>query len=129
MAKILVNYIHNKAKGEYEILIDSKYVFADMPVAILETESDINVPLVVPIQGAMTVVDKARYELTNKKFKLVSDENGNVFENENGVEIWLPKDTDVTKLRYINNQLVLIDDEQKQESKEEPQNKKKSKKN
>ncbi len=129
MAKILVNYIHNKAKGEYEILSDSKYVFADMPVAILETEDDIKTPLVVPIRGAMTVVDKERYELTNKKFKLVSDENGNVHENENGAEIWLPKNTDISKLRYINNQLVMVEDEPKKEVTEEPKEKKKTKKN
>ena len=117
MAKILVNYIHNKSKDEYEILNDSKYVFADMPIAAFNTEDDIVIPLVVPIQGIMTVVDRRRYELSNKKFKLIADENGIVSEHENGVEIWLPKNTDISKLRYINNQLVMVEAEQPKEKK------------
>lgn len=120
MAKVLVNYIYNKSKDEYEILMGSKYVYADMNVAVMETEDEIRVPLVVPIRGAMTVVDRAAYELINKKFKLVADENGNVLEDENGTEIWLPKDTDLSKLRSINGRLVMVTEEEpKKEEKKE----------
>ena len=66
MAKILVNYLYHKEKDEFEIQ-KGPYVFADMKVAVLETEDDVRVPLVVPIQNVMTVVDRSVYEQTNKK--------------------------------------------------------------
>lgn len=116
MARILVNYVYNKFADRYEIQNNS-YVFADMKVAVLETEDEIKVPLVVPIKDIMTVVDKERFEKIHKKFYLVADENGIISENPNGTEMWLPKDTDLTKLRYINGHVVMIPDE---EPKEEP---------
>lgn len=117
MARILVNYIYDKAKDKFEIQ-KGCFVFADMKVAVYETEEEIYEPLVVPIRNVMTVVDRERYEKVNKKFKLVADNNGNVCENEDGVEVWLPKDTDLKKLKYINGQLVLAQDEEKVEKKE-----------
>ena len=114
MARVLVNFIYNKAKDEYKVL-DQGCVYADQKVAVLETEELINEPLVVPINGAMTVVDRKRYETLHKKFHLVADKDGNISENENGAEIWLPKDTDISKLRFINNQLVKVEDEPQQE--------------
>lgn len=118
MAKILVNYIYNKARDEYKIL-EPDCVYADQKVAILETEEEINRPLVVPIRGNMVVVDRNKYEAVNRKFYLSADKEGNVREDPNGAEIWLPRDTDVSKLRYINNQLVLVQDEPKTEPKKE----------
>lgn len=121
MARILVNYIYNKAKDEYKIL-EQDCVYADQKVAVLETEEEIKRPLVVPIRGVFTVVDRDRYEAVNKKFYLFADKEGNVMEGPNGAEIWLPKDTDVSKLRFINGQLVMIADEpeKEQEQKETP---------
>ena len=57
MARVLVNYIYNKAKDEFKIL-SQDCVFADQGIAVLDTEDEIKTPLVVPIRGAMTVVDK-----------------------------------------------------------------------
>jgi len=114
MAKVLVNYIHDVESDTYELLRGAKYVFADMPTAVLETEHKINIPLVVPINGLPTVVDKLIYEAKNKKFKLVADEKGIVTENPNGAEVWLPRDTDINKLRFLNGQLVMIDEEEPQ---------------
>lgn len=111
MARILVNYTYNKTKDEFKI-IESDTVYADMKVAVLETEDDIRIPLVVPVQNMMTVVDKERYEQVNKKFYLVADEKGIVSENPQGAEIWLPKDTDISKLRFINGRLVMVQDEE-----------------
>lgn len=109
MARILVNYTYNKSKDEYKIL-SGDVVFADMKVAVLETENEINIPLVVPINNQMTVVDRASYELVHKQFHLISDEKGIVSEHPNGMGIWLPKDTDVSKLRFLNGQLVLVEE-------------------
>lgn len=111
MAKILVNYIYNKATDEYK-LCNTDCVFADMKVAILETEDEIKNPLVVPIQNRMTVVDRDLYEQTNKRFCLVADSDGNVYEDQKGINVWLPKNTDVTKLRLVNGQLVMVEEEE-----------------
>ena len=125
MAKILVNYVYNKEKDEFIIQRDAPYVFADMKVAILETEASIKIPLVVPIQGAMTVVDKTSYEQVNKKFCLIADDKGNVLEDPRGTEIWLPKNTDLSKLKVVDGRLVLVEPEV--ENKEEKPNKAKKK--
>ena len=128
MARILVNYIYNKAKDEFKVL-EPDCVYADQKVAVLETEDIINKPLVVPIQNVFTVVDREQYELAHKKFRLVADDKGNVSEHPGGAEVWLPKDTDVSKLKVINGQLVKVEDEPKQEEpKAEPKTEPKSKK-
>ena len=124
MAKILVNFIYNKAKDEYKVL-EPDCVYADQKVAVLETEEIINKPLVVPMNNIMVVVDKEKYEAIHKKFHLIADEKGNVSEHPNGVEVWLPKDTDVSKLKVINGQLVKVEGEPKQE---EPKKEEKTKK-
>lgn len=122
MARILVNFIYNKAKDEFKVL-DGDCVYADQKIAVLETEDSINRPLVVPIKGIMTVVDRDRFEQIHRRFYLVADEQGNVREDPNGAEIWLPKDTDVSKLRYVNNQLVMFADEEKAEPEQEKEKK------
>lgn len=127
MARILVNYIYNKMTDQYEIQ-KGGYVFADQRVAVLETEEPINRPLVVPIRNQLTVVDRDRYEAVNKRFYLVADDKGNVKEDVGGAEVWLPKDTDISKLRYINNQLVMVDDEPKKEQEQEQEAVKETKK-
>lgn len=116
MARILVNYIYNKQKDEFKVL-EPDCVYADQKVAVMETEDEINIPLVVPIRNILTVVDREKFEAINKKFRLVADEKGNVLERPDGVETWLPKDTDISKLRYINNQLVMVEEQPEQEDK------------
>lgn len=125
MARILVNYIYNKEKDEFKIL-NSENIFADMKVAVLETEDEINTPLVVPIKGIATVVDRKTYELIHKRFYLSADEKGNVMENPKGTEVWLPKDTDISQLKYINGNLVKVEKPTKPEIE---QNKKSKPKN
>lgn len=118
MAKILVNYIYNKNKDEYK-LMDESMVFAEMPLAVMDTDEVINEPLVVLKDGVMAVTDRKTYEIDHKKFKLTANEFGKVVEDPNGVlEAWLPKDTDVSKLRLINNTLVLVEDEETNEPEE-----------
>lgn len=130
MARVLINFIYRRAEDEYK-LGNPDLVFFDQQVAVLETEDDIKRPLVVPIRGMLTVVDRDRFEQVHKKFYLVADEQGNVQEAPNGAPTWLPKDTDVSKLRYINNQLVKVEDEnppeQKQEKEKETKNAKEQK--
>lgn len=118
MARILVNYIYNKEKDEFKIL-GNDCVFADQGIAVLETEEIINKPLVVPIRGAMTVVDKDKYEQYNRKFYLVANEKGEVKEEPNGTPVYLAKDTDISKLKVVNGQLVLVQDEEPKEDKKE----------
>lgn len=113
MAKVLVNWIYDKSKDEYKIL-NNFYVYADQKVAVLETEEDIDIPLIVPINGALTVVDRTKYEEKNKKFFIATDKSGNVFENPKGVGIWLPKDTDISQLKVINGQLVKVETQQEE---------------
>lgn len=130
MARILVNFIYNKQKDEFKVL-EPDCVYADQKVAVLETEDIINKPLIVPVRNVLTVVDRESYEKVHKKFYLIADDKGNVIEHPNGAEIWLPKDTDVSKLRFINNQLVKVEDEPKPEEpkqEEKPKTKKESKK-
>lgn len=120
MARILVNYIYDKEHDRYEIQ-KGGYVFADMKVAVLETENRINTPLVVPIKNEATVVDRDEYEKIHKRFYLVADEQGNVSEdNINGAEVWLPKDTDISKLKYIDGRLVFVQHEEKKVSETKP---------
>ena len=128
MARILVNYIYNKQKDEYKLL-EPDCVYADQKVAILETEEIINRPLVVPIGNSMTVVDRDKYESVHKRFYFLADENGVIYEDPNGAEVWLPKDTDVSKLRYINNRIVMVasEDPQPEEKVEEEKTKSKRK--
>ena len=120
MARILVNYTYNKAKDEYKILDYTCGVLADMKVAILELEEDIDEPLVVPIDDMMTVVDRSKYELTHKKFCLVADETGKVIEHPKGKVFWFPKDTDISKLRVINGQVVMVEEDPVEETDEQP---------
>lgn len=133
MARILVNYIYSKEKDEFKIL-QQDCVFFDQKVAVLETEEDIKRPLVVPIRGTFTVVDWDRYAVDHKRFYLLADDKGNITEGPNGTEVWLPKDTDVSKLRLVNGQLVMVEEEPKEEKKEQakkeqikPKSKKESK--
>lgn len=120
MAKILVNYIHNANTHKDEIL-EGKHVFADQKVAVLDTEMVIREPLVVPMKdnrtGAMvsTVVDRGAYSVNNKLFIINADKDGVVYESEVGAEVWLPKDTDVSKLRFKDGRLVMIEEEPKKE--------------
>lgn len=115
--RVLVNYIYHKNADKFEIQ-SGRYVMADMKVAVYETEMEINEPLVVPIKGIMTVVDKATYCRTNRKFRFTVNEDGSVKETpQGGFEIWLPINTDVSKLRYENGNLFLV--EEKEEPEEE----------
>jgi hypothetical protein len=111
MPKILVNYIYNKKTNKYA-LMDTGYVFADMPIAVMEIEAEYGEIMVVPLDGKNTVVDKQAFLSVHKQFRLVAKEDGSVEEHEQGTPIWLPKDTDVTRLRYLNGKIVMIEFEE-----------------
>lgn len=117
MPKILVNYIYNKKTDKYSLL-DNDVVFADMPIAVMEMGVEYDEVLIVPVNNQATVVEKEEYLQKNRQFKLVVNEDGSIVENENGTPIYLPKDTDVSKLRFINGQLVLIDENKEKEGNE-----------
>lgn len=110
MPKIIVNYKYDKKKDEYKVL-NYDVIFADMPIAVMEMGSEYEEILVVPIRNVATIVDKKDYLSKNKLFRLKVKEQ-NVFEDANGIPIYLPKDTDVTKLKYINNQIVLCENKE-----------------
>ena len=111
MPRILINYKYNKKTDTYTLL-SNEYVFADMPVAEMEMQADYDDILVVPINNRMTVVDKSEYMKTNKQFSLAVNPDGTVREDQNGQLVWLPKNTDISKLRFFNGQLVLVSDKE-----------------
>lgn len=115
MPKILVNFKYNKKTDTYS-LVEGDVVFADMPIAIMDMGAEYDSILVVPMNNQNTVVDKEEYLKVNKLFKLAVDQEGNVSEDPNGVPIYLPKETDISKLKFINGQLVM--EEEKEENKE-----------
>lgn len=134
MSLIYVNYIHHASRDEYEI-IEKGPVFATLPVALLDTEKVIRKPLVVKIDGQDTVVDRDQYEAIHKNFRLSVDDKGCFKEDPNGqYTSWLPRDTDISKLRLINGRLVLVEEEVEEapnaeEPKEEPKENEKTNKN
>lgn len=118
MPKILVNYKHNKKSDTYTIL-PRDCVYADMPIAEMEMYAEYEDILVVPINNRMTVVDRAEYTVINKQFMLAVNPDGTIREDQNGQSVWLPRDTDISKLRFINGQLVLVSEEETQETENE----------
>lgn len=105
MPKILTNYKYDRKKDEFKLL-DFDVVFADMPIAVKEMEADYEEILIVPINNVATVVDKKDYLSKNKLFHLKAD-GDKVIESPDGAAAYLPIDTDISKLRYMNGQLVL----------------------
>lgn len=110
MPKILVNYKYNQKQDSYKV-IKNDVVFADMPVAIMEMEAEHDEILVVPINNVSTVVDKQEYLSLHKKVYLKVD-GEKVFEAVDGSPVYLPKQTDISKLKFINNQIVLVDEQE-----------------
>lgn len=114
MPKILVNYKYNKKTDTFTI-INNGIVYADEPIAEMDMYAEYDEILVVPINKRKTVVDKEEYMKNNKIFKLILLSDGTVHEdNQNGQSVWLPKDTDISKLRFIDDQLVLISEDVKE---------------
>lgn len=118
MARVLRNWFYDRKKDEYRVS-EQDVVYADQKVAILETEEEIGRPLVLLINNETVIIDRDSYEVNHKKFCLTQNEYGKAVESPNGDEYWLPKDTDVSKLRFINGQLVMVDDEPKEKPKKE----------
>lgn len=114
MPKILVNYTYNKKNNKYSLL-DSNVVYADLPIAEMELGNEFEEILIVPINKRATVVEKTEYLSKNKLFKLIANENGIVSEDENGTPIYLPINTDINKMRFIDGQLVLIENNEERE--------------
>lgn len=115
MPKILVNYKYNKKTDTYSLL-EGEVVFADMPVAVMDMGAEYESVLIVPMNNVNTVVDKEEYLKHNKLFKLsVADSEGTVVEDPNGAAIYLPIETDISKLKFINGQLVMVDEEENKE--------------
>ena len=122
----LVNYTYDRRKDKYTLL-EANFVLADEPNAVLDTNLDIDEPLIVPSVNRFgtvvpTVVDRKTYEERHKKFRFNQvDESGKLEESVNGsIEVYLPRDTDVSKLRHINGQVVLIEEEENEDKNEKP---------
>lgn len=110
MALVLVNYIEDKSTNTFTLL-PRTCVLATEKVAILNTEIVIKTPLIVPIKGRMTVVDKDAYEAIHKQFCLKVNKDGTLTEDPTGMKVWLPKDTNVSDLRIVDGELVKIEPE------------------
>lgn len=123
MPKILVNYKMNKNKT-YTIL--EGVVFADMPVAMAEYMVDYDEPVVVNVTqgGVPEIMEKSVFEQKLKElepkehervFYLDIDATGKIHEvSEDKAKLRrnLPKDTDVSKLYWMDNQIVMLNDEE-----------------
>lgn len=113
--KILKNYFYDANTDKYQ-LINSPYVLATEPFAIVDSEMVIREPLVVNVNGTNIVFDRESYERKNKKFYFDVNEDlslKEVKEGEYQISIWLPKDTDVSKLRFFNGNVVMVEKESK----------------
>ncbi len=113
MPKILVNVKYNKKNNEWSVLPFENGVFADMPIALMDMGAEYDSIIVVPINKVNHVFDKEEFLSKNKFFSFVVD-GENVREAVEGEEahlaMWLPIDTDISKLRYIQNQLVMVEE-------------------
>lgn len=113
MPKILVNVKYNKKNSEWSVLPYERGVFADMPIALMDMDAEYDSIIVVPINKVNHVFDKEEFLSKNKFFSFVI-EGENVREAEKDEEVhlamWLPIDTDISKLRYIQNQLVMVEE-------------------
>lgn len=121
--KIFVNYFYDANADRFHILKSQNYVLATEDVAILDTNMVVKEPLVVPTDGPFPIiVDREPYEKNNRLFCLKINDDGTLTEVKEGkfnVKTWFSKDTDVSKLRFVNGQIIMIDDEKKEESKED----------
>lgn len=109
MPKIIVNYKYNQKTDKFT-LIKNDVIFADLPIAVMDMGEEYNEILVVPINKVNTIVEKEEYLKVNKLFRLITNEDGIVSEDPNGMAVYLPKDTDIAKLRFVNGQLALIEE-------------------
>lgn len=120
MPKILVNYKRNK-DGSFKLYLDQEHVFADMPICAMDLDRDFEEPIVVQNNGLDVVVEKAEYEKVHKLFKLKVVDGDKIVEAEDGVPVYLPKETDVSTLRFYNGQIVMVkpNNENTEEQKEQ----------
>lgn len=128
----MVNYTYIRNTDRFVLSEPTGLVYADKPQAVLNTDLIYNEPLVIPMNGRMTVVDRKTYEDSHKIFYLTSDSEGKVTEDTiNGAPVWLPRNTDISRIRYkmINGkrEIVLVDknaEEEEEQKKDEHRQKK-----
>lgn len=117
MPRIYINYKYNKRKDKFTLLDPSK-VFVDLPVAELDLSMDIDLDndeiLVVPIDNKAVVVLKEEYLSVHKLVKIKID-GENVIEDPDGTPMYFPKDTDISKLKYIQGNIVMPEIIEKEE--------------
>ena len=110
MPKIIVNYITKDDKTK----IHKSPVWADLPIAICNLYDEFKDPLIVPTGGIPLIVEKEEYLKTRRKFFLDVNEDGTVKEVDEQAArfvFYYPKDTDVSKLRYVNGNIIRINEE------------------
>lgn len=118
MPKILINY---KIKRDNTLEIKNYgAIFSDMPIAIADYDYDyedpvlanagLNYPIVMEKAELLKQL-KGKQELKKFKFKVNEDTTVKETTGKADVTVELPKDTDISKLRYMNEQIVLLDEE------------------
>ena len=125
MSKILVNYNYNKKKDKYTIL-DNEFVFAELPIAVVESEDVIFEPFLINDNGVKILVDKINYTSNHILFKLALDKDGKLVEDVNGVDFWAPLGTKFEDLEYNGQGQVVINKKDEIKSKNEKPNEKRS---
>ena len=118
--KILKNYFYDANSDRYQIL-NTPYVLATEPFVIVDTNIKVEEPLIIPTIYGDTLVDRVSYEKVNKKFFFNVKDDLSVEEVKEGtyqLMKWLPKDTDVSKLKFINGDIVLVENTQPKEKRD-----------
>lgn len=112
MPKILVNYTMNKDRTI--TIKDYGCIFADKPIAIAEFDYEYQNPTIQQGQYAFPFVvemDDIIEQAKLKEFRLKINEDGSIIEaseEEHNLKIRLPHDTDLSELRFENNQLIKL---------------------
>jgi hypothetical protein len=122
MPKILLNFKVSKKTGQITLKYDEP-VFADLPICVADYDVEYTTPVVVNIPNQIPVVmEKEHYDaLVNKAtlkeheklfvFKL-NDDGTLVEDPEGDIKRVLPKDTDISKLKFVNGEVVWLDEKE-----------------
>lgn len=114
MPQILVNY--KKRKDNSIIVIKDSVVYADMPIAQMDLYEEIENPYIYETGFTFPrVIDKTEFFKNNKEFYIKlgePDEYGQKIiedEDKKSKPLFLPIDTKLEELRFVNGQVLKID--------------------
>lgn len=122
MPKILLNFKVSKKTGQITLKYDEP-VFADLPICVADYDVEYTAPVIVNIPDQIPIVmEKEHYNalVTNaslkeheKMFVFKLNDDGTLVEDPEGdIKRVLPKDTDISKLKFVNGEVVWLDEKE-----------------